>query len=388
MNIASSNYFNVSKNKYKLKDKLIFLLYSLYFILKPFYFWKSGLPQISDFILVLLMIVYFISNKFSISFNKRNVVFLKNGLLFVTWIIFVNGIWALRLQTTESFILQTLYYLYNFLTASIVVSLYSQYKEKIIEITYKSVLLSVIIQTVNYFVNGGFSGGRITGSFNNPNQLGYYSLLMIAFLMFISYHLKVSFKWFIIVIILSMILNFASLSKAAIISSLGLVFLYFFSKNKNKSFKRKLILILIFVLLLSVVIYNTTQIIQNNSLINSVQRRIQNIGKDSDDNLEGRGYYRIYEYPEYWLFGAGEGEYSRFRYGEIEFHSTLGNIQVSYGLVGILLFINLMRLALKNDRYRSWYILFMIMLYGLTHNGIRNSLFWILLALMASVQHK
>ena len=140
--------------------------------------------------------------------------------------------------------------------------------------------------------------------------------------------------------------------------------------------------------MLSVVIYNTTQIIQNNSLINSVQRRIQNIGKDSDDNLEGRGYYRIYEYPEYWLFGAGEGEYSRFRYGEIEFHSTLGNIQVSYGLVGILLFINLMRLALKNDRYRSWYILFMIMLYGLTHNGIRNSLFWILLALMASVQHK
>ena len=376
------------QNIYKLKDKLIFLLYSLYFILKPFYFWKSGLPQISDFILVLLMIVYFTSNKFSISFNKRSVVFLKNGLLFVTWIIFVNGAWALKLQTSDSFILPTVYYMYNFLVTSIIVSLYSQYKEKIIEITYKSVLLSVIIQTVIYFVNGGFSAGRMTMKFNNPNQLGYYSLLMIAFLMFTSYHLKVSLKWFTIGIISSIILNFASLSKAAILSSSGLIFLYFFSKNENEHFKRRLILILIFALLLIVVIYNTTTIIQNNNLINSVQRRIKSIGQDSDDNLEARGYYRIYEYPEYWLFGAGEGEYSRFRYQQIEFHSTLGNIQVSYGLVGTLLFINFMRLALKNDRYRSWYILLMIIIYGLTHNGIRNSLFWILLALMASVQRE
>ena len=174
---------NIGQVKYKLKDKLIFLLYSLYFILNPFYLWKSGLPQMADIILALLIVVYLVSNKFKISFHRKNSRFLIIGLFFVLWVIIVNLIWALRMQTTNSFLFPTLFYVYNFLVATLVVVLHNEYKEKIIDVTYKSVLLSVIIQTIMFIIGGGFSGSRITGSFNNPNQLGY-SLMIASFFCF------------------------------------------------------------------------------------------------------------------------------------------------------------------------------------------------------------
>lgn len=376
---------NINHVEYRWKDKIVFYLYSLYFILNPFYFWKSGLPQIADFIMVLLMIVYITNSGLKISFNSKSAGFLKTGLFFAIWVIIVNLSWSLFLQS-DSFIFPTLFYVYNFLVATLVVSLHSQYKEKIIEITYKAVLISVIIQIANFFISGGFAGRRMTASFNNPNQLGYYSLLIISFLIFSSYHKKISMKWFIVGLISSTVLSFASLSKAAIVSFIGLITFFLFSKNQNKRFKRNFIITVLLIFLIIGIVYNTTEIIQDNPLINSVQKRLQSIGNDSDDSLEGRGYDRIFEYPEYWLFGAGEGEFTRFKNQRMEFHSTLGNIQVSYGLVGTVLFIIFMLLALKNDNCKSWYILLSLMTYGLTHNGIRNSLLWILLALMVSYQ--
>jgi hypothetical protein len=375
--------YNESTNhniKYNQKDKFIFSLYSLYFILKPFYFWKSGLPQIADIIMVLLIIVYIVFNRFKISFYKKDLRFLVVGLFFVLWVILVNLIWALRFQTTDSFIFPTLFYVYNFIVTSLVVTLYGQYKEKIIEVTYKSVLISVFTQIIIFLVNGGFSGDRTIVSFNNPNQLGYYSLMIASFLMHLSYKVKIKMKWFIVGIFSSMILVFASLSKAAIVAYMALLFFFYFTISNNKKFKRKFIIITIFALILIVITYNTTTIVKDNLLLNAVQSRLNKIGKDGDDSLEARGYYRIFDYPEYWLLGAGEGKFDRFNHQKMEFHSTLGNIQVSYGLVGTSLFLYFMLLGLRNDMYRSWYILLSIMVYGLTHNGIRNSMLWILLA--------
>lgn len=378
----------IGQVKYNFKDKLIFLFYSLYFILNPFYLWKSGLPQIADIMLLLLITVYLISNKFKISFHRKNLRFLIVSLSFVLWIAIVNLIWTLRIQTTNSFIIPTLFYIYNFIVITIVVALYDQYNKKIIDITYKAVLVSVIIQMILFIMGGGFSGGRMTASFNNPNQLGYYSLLVLSFLLFISYKLKIRMKWFVLGVLSSMILVFASLSKAAIVSFIGLLFSYFISNKQNKKFKINLIITIVIIFLLVSVIDYHTNVIKDNLLINSVQTRIQGIGSDSDDSLEGRGYDRIFEYPEYWIFGAGEGEYSRFENQRMEFHSTLGNIQVSYGLVGSLIFISTMLVALRNNRYENWYILIFLMAYGLTHNGIRNSLLWILLALIGAVDKK
>lgn len=370
--------------EYSKKDKVIFLLYYLYFILIPFYLWESGLPQIADFIMILLVAVYSFAKGFKFSFRNKNIAII--GLVFVAYIVIVNSIWTMIIPTSSRFLISSTFYIYNYIVVIVVMALYNDYGKKLIKITFKALLTSLIIQVGMYLIGGGFGGGRITGNFNNPNQLGYYGLVALAILMFSSNKVDLRIRWFVLSIIAAITLVFASLSKAAIISSVCMTAVFIFSGNQNRKFKRGIILTVIAASVFGVAMYKTTTIIQDSQLISSVETRINAIGRDSDDSIAGRGYSRIKNFPQYWVFGAGEGEYTRFGFGtqNMEFHSTLGNIQVSYGLIGTVLFVSIFLIALKNDRFRSWYILAFIFAYGMTHNGVRESMLWVLLALMAS----
>lgn len=374
--------------EYSFFDKLIFLLISAYFILKPFYFWQSGLPQISDFIIVTLIITFLLKTEFTFKYFDGFERFIIIGLLFVGHILIVNSIWMTLLDYSLGFLLKSVYYIYNYLIVLLFIALYTEYETKLLEIIYQSVLISVFIQIGMYLTLGGFSGGRMTAGFNNPNQLGYYALLTLSILLFSSQKLDINVKWFVLGAFSTVILSLSSLSKAAIISHITMIIFYLFSKTKNTKLKRNIIILILIFILTFTYIYYFTEIISNNNLINAVSMRISSIGQDSDDSLEGRGYNRITDHPEYWILGAGEGGYYRFRslvdsfHGE--FHSTLGNIQVSYGIIGLSLFLVFMGIALYKDDFQSWYIIAFIMAYGLTHNGIRNSFFWILLAMIAT----
>jgi hypothetical protein len=96
-----------------------------------------------------------------------------------------------------------------------------------------------------------------------------------------------------------------------------------------------------------------------------------------------RGYPRLIENPEYLAFGAGEGSFDRLNEAgsNKELHSTVGNLLMSYGVPGVALFATLIVVvcaaAPKNVLY-----LIPIMLYGLTHMGLRFSLFWVFLGLV------
>ncbi len=370
-----------------LRDKFTLLLYGLYFVLKPFYLWDSGLPQISDFIIVIMFCFYFISSGLSVRFDSNMKKLLFTGLLFSAYVLIANIIWMFILSGPTSFIITSIFYIYNFLMVLIIAVLYFDYDYKVIEVTYMATLISLIVQIIMYLVGGGFSGGRVVAGFNNPNQLGYYGLVTFALLILSSRRIKVKGRWFVLGICISAILCFSSLSKAAMLSYMGMSCFYIFSNNKNKKLKRNINIIIILSVIILYFIYQfNRELIISNGLYISVERRINSIGMDGDDNLEGRGYYRITEYPQYWIFGAGEGEYYRFNQA-MEFHSTLGNIQVSYGLVGLSLFLGFIIIALQKDRFRSWYLIGFILIYGLTHNGIRNSLFWILIALISTENH-
>jgi hypothetical protein len=186
-------------------------------------------------------------------------------------------------------------------------------------------------------------------------------------------------------IALSSVLVASSLSKAGIIAYTGLLLSYIFFNNKSRKLKIKFIMAALFIASAAVALNGATNIIKDSKLVNSVQERIYSIGSVKDDSLAGRGYDRIMENPEYLFFGAGEGVYDRFEaFTGSEFHSTLGSLLVSYGIVGLFLFLLIMYRALKNDRFRSWNILLFIMVYGLTHNGIRESFLWVMLALIST----
>lgn len=363
-------------------DKILFSLYSLFFILKPFYLWNSGLPQIADFMMVLLILFYGFKKRFLLTIPADTKRFVLVGFIFVFYATFVNLIWTLIINLSTQFLTTSLFYIYNILIAVLMLSLLMEYKEKIIAVTYKAVLISVLLQMAINFAGGGFAGERMTGGFNNPNQLGYYALLIASYLVYLSDKTKVKISLFMLGLLSSLLLAFASLSKAAILSMGGLILVFLISKSQNKRLKRRITLIVILLSAIIGFLYATSPNFQENPLLLSVNHRISTIGKSQDDNLEGRGYDRFTNYPQYWIAGAGEGYYARFNDTK-EFHSILGNIQVSYGMIGTLLFLAFLLIAIKKDPYRSGYILFFILLYGLSHNGIRNTMFWILLALMA-----
>jgi len=356
-------------------------LYALFLILTPFYFWRSGVPQIADFVLLLLIISYFFRKRLVIPGVSASRNFLLTGVIFVFYVVCVNFIWAVILSTTELFLLRSSYYVFNLLVSVVVIGLYSDYGDEFIELTFKVTWAALIIQITSFLILGGFGGLRTRIFFNNPNQLGYFALLAACIILFASSRIHVKLFFLITGLIFAFILIAASQSRGAILAFFGLVLMFMVSKGR-KDIKKKFYLVFFIAVLLFAILSQTTTIIQDSQLVRTVQRRIDAIGSRPTDSPIGRGYHRFTEYPEYWIFGAGEGDWSRFG-GTREIHSTIVNIQVSYGIIGSFLFFLILFFSLKNDYFINWYLVAAILFYGLTHNGIRNSLFWILLALMA-----
>ncbi|MPM85764.1 hypothetical protein SDC9_132845 [bioreactor metagenome] len=327
-----------------------------------------------------MTVLYLFKDRFIISFSKKSKIFICTSLVFVLYVIFINTIWSLILNGNLEVFTASAFYIYNFVVSLMVLMLYYEYQDVFYKYMYKSILISIFMQLVIYLASGGFDGTRSLGFFNNPNQLGYHNLLMLAFLIMISQRKKLKTGLYLTSVLSTLILCFSSLSKAAIIAYAGMLFYYSFIKMMAKTFDKKaFIYMLIATLIISAAYYFNREVIASNQLYISVMNRVSTIGMDRDDNLAGRGYYRLIHYPQYLIFGAGEGEYLRFKY-YIEFHSTLGNILMSYGIIGLFLYLASIIFAIKNNGWKDTYIIFFIFLYGLTHNGIRNTLLWILVA--------
>lgn len=376
-------YNNLNKKQHFF-DVIILFLFGLYFATKPFYFWDSGLPQISDLILIFSLILFLTHYKFNIKIKKIDKWIILLPIFFVFWVVLINTLWTFFLQTNTDFMISSLFYIYNSIIFLYTLFLIKKYKKKILYVIYKSILISLFLQFVFILIQGGFTGTRLTGSFNNPNQLGYYGLLMVSFLIILNNRLTLPLKSFVLGTIIAISLIFTSLSNAAILSAVGLLVVYLIKDNPHKKKIYSLILFLIAFILL---VNYSNDFIENNYLFNSIYERISSIGESSDNSLAGRGYDRIFNYPEYWAFGAGEGAYNRFNNGildGLELHSTLGNIQISYGIVGLLLFCSFLITVLKKNKFKNTYVVIFILIYGLTHNGIRNTLFWILLGVIAA----
>ena len=115
----------------------------------------------------------------------------------------------------------------------------------------------------------------------------------------------------------------------------------------------------------------------------SISEKIQRKG-----GLEGilqnvftdRGYDNFASSLKSLVFGKG-GFYG---HNEKEIHSTIGNILISYGLVGLTIFVIFLWFVFYNKPIVLFYMFLPVMIYGIVHNGIRQPFFWIYLALVLS----
>ncbi len=310
----------------------------------------------------------------------------KRVMIFMIYITYINLIWLI-LTGSISFSIYTLFYLFNVL---LFYSTYFLYEKSFInsKIIRVAILFTLIIQFVFLLKSGLSFNTRNMLFFNNPNQLGYFAIAIINIYFILGINQKeddrgrLEIIQNILVYVLAFILILFSSSKASIFSYILILLYILYIELIEKVNLLKIfisILLALSIIVVFIVNFNTiSNMAENTALFN----RTEKIGTESDDSLAGRGYDRIVEYPKYLLFGAGEGDFKRFSlsHHKGELHSTVANILFSYGIIGFIIFISFF----FNSKFYIKRVLFYmspILLYGLSHNGIRSPLFWIALAI-------
>ena len=228
-----------------------------------------------------------------------------------------------------------------------------------------------------------FTGNfRQTAMFNNPNQLAYFSILTLGGLILVTDRSGLLRLRFMIPATMLIISNLAAASLTGY-AAIGLLLGAWAIKVEV----RRLFLIVLVVLIGAFLAPRSLIEIGDNDILSIVSNRFFLIGDKLDGGLAERGYERILNFPHYLVFGAGEGGLSRFGIdGALELHSTFGTILFSYGVVGLFLFLNIIRFAIRGATFVEILVLLAPLAYSLTHHGFRFSTFWVFLVIFMVVK--
>jgi hypothetical protein len=113
-------------------------------------------------------------------------------------------------------------------------------------------------------------------------------------------------------------------------------------------------------------------------------QRLSAIGSDDDDSLLERGYFAFLRSGDFdWIAGLGAESVSKIVGHEV--HSTIFSVFNNYGLIGFILIVAILLLwfyRIKNSFgiFCALGTVMPAMIYGITHNGSRFTLFWVLFA--------
>jgi hypothetical protein len=351
-----------------------------YIILSPLYFFESGLPQIADYIILavsgLAILIYFLKKK--IIFNR-----VYAFLAFMVVLFFCINITNYIFYRDDLFLYASVYYLFNAFAFLATVILFKYAPSQMRHYAAVAIFISLVMQVLWITFMDSNSPFRETGSFNNPNQLGYWALLSSCYILILRYGEKM--RWFdLIAFLICAYICSIALSRAVIVS-FALIFLAFFmARYVSLTVKIGISLCVTLYSFFQIAIFdNPAFIIENLGALTRVIERVQTIQTESGV-LSERGYQRILDNPQYLIYGAGEGYYARFREGNrvaLELHSGLGTILFSYGVLGFVLFSGFILSIFQRAPILFWILLAAIMAYGITHQHVRFTGFWIFLGL-------
>jgi hypothetical protein len=352
-----------------------------YFVASIFYVFPSGNPQPAEFLLLVTIVATLLVAWRRLPYDP--VLYIAIAL-FSGWIVVVNVVWFF-LSPDFVFLRKTSFYLYNAVVfLFVVVAGYHDWQRLKVVIWWSCVIALLAQLLYLEFLYVG-EGKRATGTFNNPNQLGYWALLVMACLAVVKERNPLG-----ILDVLALGAGFyvlmLALSKAAAISGMLLVLLIVAFCRLQRASGLVLSVALVLGVLYQIASGGLVERFMSFESVTNLDHRLSTIGESEDDNLLHRGYVRLIQNPQYLAFGAGEGGFERLTQiadkQSKELHSTLGTILMSYGLVGLALFGLLLFVVFGRAPLASIAYLGPVMLYSITHVGVRFSEFWIFLALV------
>ncbi len=360
-----------------LADPSLFL-WSLYIFLFPIYVVPSGLPQPGEFVAILLSISVIRRWDGKLGLHSKRA--LRSIGLFLMYAIIVNLGWSLVMGTIkfnlkEGFLMSPIFYLYNAVIFGLALLMYQRYGERFLWVTIKMVLITVLAQVIiSAFIRGG--GTRAKVMFNNPNQLGYYAVLSGSLLYVGQMRGWLSTMQTVIGTAACSYLALLSASKAALVCLVLVIAVGTLNRLRTA--------------LLTAVVFGAFVVVAEPYLhvIEKATYRVQN--DETAGFFEERGYDRITSHPEYWLLGSGEGAYRRYAgmsvIGSHELHSSAGTLFFCYGIVGTLLFLAFLLRVAHGAGLQTAALLVPAAAYGLSHQGLRFTLLWVLLACVVAIK--
>lgn len=360
--------------------------------LKPFYVGGTGRMQYADFLyMAALGLVLVLRCGMRLVIPKKAVNWLIAFVALLIYQVIISLIWhfILRRSGIQSNLPRYLrYYIFNFLVVICCFAFYQAYGfDRLRRLFIYGIIVASTVSLLGIFINVRASA-RSTGFFHNPNQLGYFSTLLITAAILFKKHITPFKRYFIIIAALVGVVS--SISKAALLASafLLVVSTIFGSESKadrNKIIRSVILLVVVFALIY-LVMYGEYDFLTQNKTISVMRKKLANMSNENDTSLDsGRGYSRVGEIGINVLWGVGEGAFTRFNaLSGVEVHSTYVNMIVSYGLIGFLGYAYIwLKPLLYGKRGLANLMLFSgILLYGVTHNGIRNTVLWTIIALI------
>lgn len=368
----------------------------LSFILSPFYLWSSGLPQFSHIVATFAFFYRFIT-KPRLYWEK----FWVTGVVFVAYTFFV-GLIVFAMYGDLKTILSPCYYAYGFLIF-LVVFIFCKEKGKVFlyHVFWIHILILAILTVLSISGFGRqMSGeGRIMVTFNDPNQMANWILWATIVVGVTGKVIYRSWLPGLLTLGLALLAISFTASRSGGIGLFVLLFVYclmgvslimqYFKNINIISIKRQqlfIILSLLIVLVVTIIYFmlNSEYTEYVFSQFDIWLRRFQDRGPYT--TLEGRGYDRLWKFPEYLFFGAGEG--AHYRYAERtwflgEIHSSWAGLLFCYGVIGTLLFGGFIYNLLRRIQ-NKWFKLMLLspFMFGFATYNIRNWYFWIGLALV------
>lgn len=354
--------------------KIISPFFYIAVALLPVYLWSSGGLQISHYLLAGYCFSYILFNGFGFSAPDK--------VLFFLWAFaFVRESFSVVMGAEIRALLPVAHIFFSFVVFNAMrrafVSAISV-RFFIFCLCLAGALAVAGVLAMGYSLKVDDEGGRAVGTFNNPNQLGYFSVCFFAFIFYFRLIGYLSTFWLLLFLPVAFFLAIASLSKAAMIAIGAAAIFGGFSLSRNKFAILFGSIVLASLVILAFSLY-ASGYFDGYTFI----RRLEGIGSSNDDNLEGRGYYLILTAGVLELF-FGFGLLSVIKNVGHEVHSTIFSFVSNYGLIGgsaflVFLFMWMRRVYAATGLNGLVLVVMPVMLYGITHNGSRFSIFWLLL---------
>jgi len=339
----------------------------------PFCVFPSGLPQPGDFLMLLLLplALYGWNGRMLGAFARP----FRILLLFTLWVAIVQYSWATitgnwGLVGKDTFLLFPIYYAFNASVMLVALILYQRHGDGFLRLTAWALLAAIGVLVVGSFFTH-YNALRNGVFFNNPNQLGYYTVLAACMLALLHRKLKLGLLVTTAGLLGCMYLGLVSASRAAAGGSAVILVVTLVSNPK--------IVLAAIPLIAGLVLTGPVA-----GAIERTERRVRVDQFPEYSFLEERGWGRIYDNPEYILVGAGEGATGRFRdslIGTHEIHSSAGMIIFSYGVIGAFLFLWFAWRVLQGARLGAAMMLAPIAAFTVAHHGLRDSMLWIVLSI-------